>query len=354
MPTKVPHSVSDIVLRIAGPFAWEGNGQRTVRISGQLVHCAAAGGQVRCPLDLTANGQKAAITIPRGTLAGSSFTISASTSVRGATLTDSLTITVAPTPPAGGGSQTESSASAGTVSGRVIARVLPLPDGHRGGRYRIEFGFLSAEVLASGSNRDSAVEANAHLLPPSRYLTEAELLARSQADNRRWLRSSPIDVLPSEDDDAGLSGEALLTGRVIVRWNPSAGGAPRVEFGFLPDWASTAAGGDTQRAAELHSELLPASRYLTQSAINRELRRDQPRWLASSVVEIEPPTEQVLLVTWDRGGYRPASTSIGGAVEIVPASRHFTNFHAARASRGSTTRSQPMSVRWIREPARSG
>ena len=281
-----PHSVSDITLRIAGPYEWEfwseRNSGRTAKVPGQLAHCAAEGGQVRCPLDLTANGQKAAITIPRGTPAGSSFTISASALVRGATVTDSLTVTVAPTPPVGVGETTESNARAEAVSGRVIARVLPLPDGHRGGRYRIEFGFLSAEVLTSGSDRDSAVEANTHLLPSARYLTEAELLARSQADNHRWLRSSPIEVLPLEDDDAGLSGEPLLTGRVIARWNPTAGGTLRVEFGFLPTWAFTAAGDDTQRAAELYAELLPESRYLTQSTIDRELRRDQPRWLASS------------------------------------------------------------------------
>ena len=280
-----PHSVSDITLRIAGPYEWEfwseRNSGRTAKVPGQLAHCAAAGGQVRCPLDLTANGQKAAITIPIGTPAGL-FTISASASVRGATVGDSLAVTVAPTPPVGVGETTESNASAETVSGRVIARVLPLPDGHRGGRYRIEFGFLSAEVLASGTDRSAVVDANPHLLPSARYLTEAELLARSQADNRRWLRSSPIEVLPLEDDDAGLSGEPLLTGRVIARWNPTRGGTFRVEFGFLPDSAFAAAGDDTQRAAELYAELLPESRYLTQSTIDRELRRDQPRWLASS------------------------------------------------------------------------
>lgn len=190
------------------------------------------------------------------------------------------------TPPSGGQGMSSQADDGGaeTVSGQVIARVLPLPDNDRRGRYRIEFGFLSAEVLASGTDRSAVVEANEHLLPPQRFLNENSLLARSRANDRRWLRSSPVDVLPLEDDDAGLSGEPLLTGRIIARWSPTRGGTFRVEFGFLPDWAFEAAGDDTQRAAELYAELLPESRYLTQSTINRELRRDQPRWLASSEV----------------------------------------------------------------------
>ena len=195
------------------------------------------------------------------------------------------------TPPSGGqGMSSQVDGDGETVSGQVIARVLPLPDNDRRGRYRIEFGFLSAEVLASGTDRSAVVEANEHLLPPQRFLNENSLLARSRANDRRWLRSSPVDVLPLEDDDAGLSGEPLLTGRIIARWSPTRGGTFRVEFGFLPDWAFEAAGDDTQRAAELYVELLPESRYLTQSTINRELRRDQPRWLASSVVEIDGRT----------------------------------------------------------------
>ena len=173
------------------------------------------------------------------------------------------------------------------VRGQVIARVHPLPENDRRGRYRIEFGFLSAEVLASGTDRTAVVDANEHLLPPRRYLNEASLLARGRANDRRWLRSDPVDVLSMEGDDAGLSGEPLLTGRVIARWNPTPGGRFRVEFGFLPDWAFEAAGDDTERAAERYAGLLPEPRrYLTENRINSELRRDQPRWLTSSVVEI--------------------------------------------------------------------
>ena len=197
------------------------------------------------------------------------------------------------TPPSGGQGMSPQASDGGaeTVFGQVIARVLPLPDNDRRGRYRIEFGFLSTEVLASGPDRSAVVEANEHLLPPQRFLNEVSLLARSRANDRRWLRSSPVDVLPLEDDDAGLSGEPLLTGRIIARWSPTRGGTFRVEFGFLPDWAFEAAGDDTQRAAELYANLLPESRYLTQSTINRELRRDQPRWLVStppSAVPTEP------------------------------------------------------------------
>ena len=173
------------------------------------------------------------------------------------------------------------------VRGQVIARVHPLPENDRRGRYRIEFGFLSAEVLASGTDRTAVVDANEHLLPPRRYLNEASLLARGRANDRRWLRSDHVDVLSMEGDDAGLSGEPLLTGRVIARWNPTAGGRFRVEFGFLPDWAFEACNDDTEQAAERYAELLPEpGRYLTENRINSELRRDQPRWLTSSAVEV--------------------------------------------------------------------
>ena len=182
---------------------------------------------------------------------------------------------------------TLSPADTETVRGHVIARVHPLPENDRRGNYRIEFGFLSEEVLSSGTDRTTVVDANTHLLPPRRYLNESSLLARAQANDRRWLRSSPIDVFPLTGDDANLEGQPLLTGRVIARWSPTPGGRFRVEFGFLPDWAFEAAGGDTQRAAETYASLLPdPGRYLTESRINSELRRDQPRWLTSSVVEI--------------------------------------------------------------------
>ena len=173
------------------------------------------------------------------------------------------------------------------VRGYVLARVHPLPENDRRGAYRIEFGFLSEEVLASGSDRTAVVEANEHLLPPRRYLNEASMLERARDNNRRWLHSSPIDVFPLEGDDATLSGQPLLTGRVIARWSPTPGGRFQIEFGFLPEWAIEAADGDTQRAAEMQADLLPdPGRYLSQSHINREARRDAPRWLTSSLAEI--------------------------------------------------------------------
>ncbi len=173
------------------------------------------------------------------------------------------------------------------VRGYVLARVHPLPENDRRGAYRVEFGFLSEEVLASGSDRTAVVEANEHLLPPRRYLNEASMLERARDNNRRWLHSSPIDVFPLEGDDATLSGEPLLTGRVIARWNPTSGGRFRIEFGFLPEEAIEAAGGDTQKAAEACADLLPdPGRYLSESRINSEARRSAPRWLTSSLVEI--------------------------------------------------------------------
>ena len=173
------------------------------------------------------------------------------------------------------------------VRGYVLARVHPLPENDRRGAYRVEFGFLSEEVLASGSDRTAVVEANEHLLPPRRYLNEASMLDRARDNNRRWLHSSAIDVFPLEGDDATLSGEPLLTGRVIARWNPTSGGRFRIEFGFLPEEAIEAAGGDTQKAAEACADLLPdPGRYLSESRINSEARRSAPRWLTSSLVEI--------------------------------------------------------------------
>ena len=186
------------------------------------------------------------------------------------------------------------------VRGYVLARVHPLPENDRRGAYRVEFGFLSEEVLASGTDRTAVVEANEHLLPPRRYLNEASMLERARDNNRRWLHSSPIDVFPLEGDDATLSGEPLLTGRVIARWNPTSGGRFRIEFGFLPEEAIEEADDDTQKAAEACADLLPdPGRYLSESRINSEARRSAPRWLTSSLVEIggEDDCEPVGAVT---------------------------------------------------------
>ena len=173
------------------------------------------------------------------------------------------------------------------VRGHVLARVHPLPENDRRGAYRVEFGFLSEEVLASGTDRTSVVQANAHLLPPSRYLNEALMLDRARDNNRNWLHSSPVDVRPLGGGAAALSGEPLLTGRVIARWNPTAEGRLRIEFGFLPEWAIEASSDNVQRAAEMYANLLPdPGRYLTQSRINSEARRNAPRWLTSSLAEI--------------------------------------------------------------------
>ena len=231
-------------------------------------------------------GQYRALAISRGERDAGSYTLT----IR----TGQLTAPPPPPPPPpveepddGDSDRVTPPAETEVVRGYVLARVHPLPENDRRGAYRIEFGFLSSEVLASGTDRTAVVEANEHLLPPRRHLDEALMLERARDNNRNWLRSSPIDVFPHEGDDATLSGEPLLTGRVIARWNPTAGGRFRIEFGFLPEWAIEAAGGDTERAAEMHADLLPdPGRYLTDSRINSEARRDAPRWLTSSLLNL--------------------------------------------------------------------
>ena len=290
-PAQGPHSLSNIILRVSGTHGWDASGRSRLDVNSQSVRCTFVGGQVRCPLSLVSNGQRAEITIPQGTPPGP-FTVSAEASVGGVRLTDALAITIAPMSPATGEGQKTPPADTETIRGRVIARIHPLPENDQRGNYRIEFGFLSEGVLSSGTDRTAVVAANAHLLPSRRYLNEAALLARAQANDRRWLRSSPVDVFPLTGDDANLESEPLLTGRVIARWNSTTEDRVRIEFGFLPDWAFEAAGDDTDLAVELYSGRLPTpGRFLAENRINSETARSAPRWLASSLVEIEAEPE---------------------------------------------------------------
>ena len=235
----------------------------------------------------------------------------------------------APPPPptaATGEGQKTPPADTETIRGRVIARIHPLPENDQQGNYRIEFGFLSEGVLSSGTDRTAVVAANAHLLPSRRYLNEAALLARAQDNDRRWLRSSPIDVFPLTGDDANLESEPLLTGRVIARWNPTTENRFRIEFGFLPDWAFEAAGDDTALAVELYSGQLPTpARYLAENRINSETARSAPRWLASSLVEIEAEPEPDGLEDDDSMGAGDEPDRVNGGSEPppVPASNYF-------------------------------
>ena len=152
-------------------------------------------------------------------------------------------------------------AASDTVKGRVLAAVRP----SNAGSWRLEFGFLTESILTSrGGNPSSkdlavralvstAVEANRALLPSSRFLSEATLRNRAQADDRRWLASSLVKI--------ELSSGGSAQGRVIARYNPNDDGDFRVEFGWLPEQARQAAGGNTQAAAA-NGAILPRGRYL--------------------------------------------------------------------------------------------
>ena len=186
----------------------------------------------------------------------------------------------------------------------VLGRVSPLPPGDAGGSYVIEFGVLPVSMGGSAA----AVAANEHFLPSARRLSEATIRERAQAGNRRWLRSSAVSIPVG----GGVS-PRVLEGRVIARWNPKPDGPLRVEFGFLPAWALTAAGGDTQAAARMHA-VLPTSRYMSATAIARALSRSSPRWTRSTSVDAPTrstsPPLQTPRIAW--AGYTPDSVEFGG------------------------------------------
>jgi len=178
-------------------------------------------------------------------------------------------------------------AASDTVKGRVLAAVRP----SNAGSWRLEFGFLTESILTSrGGNPSSkdlavralvstAVEANRALLPSSRFLSEATLRNRAQADDRRWLASSLVKI--------ELSSGGSAQGRVIARYNPNDDGDFRVEFGWLPEQARQAAGGNTQAAAA-GGAILPRGRYLQEGTILGRPRGDTGEWIFS-VPAIEVP-----------------------------------------------------------------
>ena len=179
-------------------------------------------------------------------------------------------------------------AASGTVKGRVLAAVRP----SNAGSWRLEFGFLTESILTSrGGNPSSkdlavralvstAVEANRALLPSSRFLSEATLRNRAQADDRRWLASSLVKI--------ELSSGGSAQGRVIARYNPNDDGDFRVEFGWLPEQARQAAGGNTQAAVAANGAILPRGRYLQEGTILGRPRGDTGEWIFS-VPAIEVP-----------------------------------------------------------------
>lgn len=178
-------------------------------------------------------------------------------------------------------------AANGAVAGRVVAAVRPPRPGRNDGRWRLEFGFLTDSILASrGGDRQRAVEANRALLPSSRFLSEAMLRSRERTNSRRWLTSSLVEI--------ELSTGGSVRGRVIARWNPKPGGNFRVEFGWLPEQARQAAGGNTQTAVAAGGALLPGGRYLLEGTILMRLRGNTGEWLFSepaiqAPVTLEPP-----------------------------------------------------------------
>lgn len=162
------------------------------------------------------------------------------------------------------------------IEGRVIARVQDRTGTDGVDHYRIEFGFLPQWAMDEHDPWSEAVTTFSDLLPRARYLTKATIDARRDADNRRWLRSSPISV------PASSAGGDALSGRVIARYNPDSRGRLRIEFGFLPEGAFTSTA-NTQEAVEQYGEqFLTGQRYLSASKI-ADRRGD---WLHSSPITV--------------------------------------------------------------------
>ena len=180
-----------------------------------------------------------------------------------------------------------------TLEGRIIARIQDRTDAEGNDDYRIEFGFLPQWAMDEKDPWSEAAAAYAEWLPESRWLSKARLEQREADDDRRWLRSSLISVPPRktgaqpDGGDADLltdsgSSEDRVSGRVIARYQPNAGGRLRIEFGFLPEWTFEATA-DTAEAVERYgADLLPSARFLSASMIAG--RRDV--WLRSSIVRV--------------------------------------------------------------------
>ena len=182
---------------------------------------------------------------------------------------------------------------ADTLEGRIIARIQDRTDADGSDDYRIEFGFLPQWAMDDKDPWTEAAGTYADWLPESRWLSKATLDQRAADDDRRWLRSSVITVPRSKtasqpaDSDADLltdteSGDGLVSGRVIARYQPDSRGRLRIEFGFLPEWAFDATA-DTAAAVQRYgADLFPRARFLSASMIAQ--RRDV--WLRSSIVRV--------------------------------------------------------------------
>ena len=180
-----------------------------------------------------------------------------------------------------------------TLEGRIIARIQDRTDANGNDDYRIEFGFLPQWAMDEKDPWTEAAATYAEWLPESRWLSKARLEQREADDDRRWLRSSLISVPRSKTGaqpgggdadlltDSGLS-EGRVSGRVIARYQPDAGGRLRVEFGFLPEWAFEATADTAEAVQRYGADLLPSARFLSASMIAE--RRDV--WLRSSIVRV--------------------------------------------------------------------
>ena len=182
---------------------------------------------------------------------------------------------------------------ADTLEGRIIARIQDRTDANGNDDYRIEFGFLPQWAMDEKDPWSEAAATYAEWLPESRWLSKARLEQREADDDRRWLRSSLITVPRSKTGaqpgggdadlltDSGIS-EGRVSGRVVARYQPDAGGRLRVEFGFLPEWAFEATADTAEAVQRYGADLLPSARFLSASMIAE--RRDV--WLRSSVVRV--------------------------------------------------------------------
>ena len=182
---------------------------------------------------------------------------------------------------------------ADTLEGRIIARIQDRTDADGNDGYRIEFGFLPQWAMDDKDPWTEAAATYADWLPESRWLSKTTLDQRATDDDRRWLRSSVITVPRSKtasqpaDSDADLltdteSGDGLVSGRVIARYQPDSRGRLRVEFGFLPEWAFDATADTAEAVQRYGADLFPRARFLSASMIAQ--RRDV--WLRSSIVRV--------------------------------------------------------------------
>ena len=182
---------------------------------------------------------------------------------------------------------------ADTLEGRIIARIQDRADADGSDDYRIEFGFLPQWAMDDKDPWTEAAATYADWLPEMRWLSKTTLDQRATDDDRRWLRSSIITVprsktaSQSEDSDADLltdteSGDGLVSGRVIARYQPDSRGRLRIEFGFLPEWTFDATADTAQAVERYGADLFPRARFLSASMIAQ--RRDV--WLRSSIVQV--------------------------------------------------------------------